>query len=234
MSFFLRSILVALFLAGCGSTGPIVQVSDELYHWVSLSQSGDQTSDQSPIISDPTVTFRLAPGQRRSALKTGDDWRIGQSLLFGFDIRLDPESLSDDTFTISRFTRVTAPTDEIVTVSLSRQRGVTVFGRSCIPPERLSEWHRLEMRIRIANNDNGFLEVFCDRKPIWAQEDIRTTFKPICRLRDGCEDDIAKPARFAWQIGLMSETPVTKYAEIQMQRLHQRLIFYIPNRPGAL
>ena len=223
-----------LCLAGCGTTGPVFLLDDEVYEWVSATGSVDPLSDQAPLIEDPTVTFLLSPGQRRSALQTGDDWRIGQAYLFGFDVRLDPATLGPNPITISSLSRVTAPESVIASVSLDRRRGVTVFGRSCIPVEKLSEWHRVEMRIRIANNDTGFLEVFCDRQPIWAQKNLRTVFPPVCRLQDGCGAAIAKPARFKWQIGLISEKAITRRVEIEMQRLHQRVIFYIPNRVGTL
>lgn len=218
----------------CGTTGPVFLVEDELYDWVSVPGAIDPLSDQAPLISGSVVTFRLSPGQQLSALQTGEDWRIGQAYLFGFDVRLDPEALGPHPITVSRLTRVTVPESEIASVLLDRRRGVTVFGRTCVPPEKLAEWHRVEMRIRVANDDKGFLEVFCDRKPIWAQKDMRTTFPPGCRLREGCNDDVAQPARFAWQIGLMPVKAVSKNTEIQMQRLHQRLIFYIPNRVGTL
>ncbi len=224
----------ALFFAACGTTGPVFPVEDELYDWVTSQQSVDQASDQAPVVADSVVTFRLAPGQRRSALETGEDWRIGQAYLFGFDVRLDPETLGPGAIAISRLSRVTVPENEIVSVLLDRKRGVSVFGRTCIAPDQLSEWHRIEMRMRLANDDTGFLEVFCDRKPVWAQNDIRTTFKPVCRLQEGCDADIAKPARFEWLTGLLAERSVTRRTEIQMQRLHQRVIFYIPNRVGTL
>lgn len=221
-------------LVSCGATGPVIHLQDKLPDWVFLPETVDRVSDNEPSMTDTVVTFQVPPGQRRSALQTAENWRIGQSYLFGFDIRLDPEVLSQRPVTVSRLSRVTKPQSELVSVTLDPRQGVTVFGRSCIRPEHLSDWHRVEMRIRISNDDKGFLEVFCDRKPIWAQKDIRTTFPPVCRLSEGCIDDVAKPARFKWHIGLLSDEALSKHAEIQMRRLHQRVIFYIPNRAGTL
>lgn len=232
MRFVFQLMVGALALAGCGTTGPVFQVEDGLPAWV--SDAVDPASDNTPLISDPVVSFQLMPGERTSALRAGEDWRLGQSFLFGFDVRLDEPIPNQATVTLSRLTRITAPSQEIVSIKLDRQLGVTVFGRSCIAPEDLTEWHRVELRVRLKDDDKGFLEIFCDRKPVWAQNGLRTTMAPICRLADGCDDTISTPVRFTWNVGLMSDAAVPEATAVEMRRLHQRVIFYIPNRIGTL
>ena len=232
----LLPVLAALFLATCAppGTGPVYSVDAELYDWVKAPEAIDQSSDQVPIIADPVVTFRLAPGDSRSALRAGKEWRVGHTYLFGFDVRLDRKSLGNEKVALSHLFRKGDPATEIVSVLLDADRGVTVMGRTCVAPTDLGNWHRVEMRIRLSNNDTGFLEVFCDRKPIWARTKIRTTFPPVCRLHEGCDTDVPKPVRYEWQLGLLSNGGVAKQIVAQMQRLHYRMLYYIPHRVGTL
>ncbi len=225
-----------LLMASCTphGTGPVYTMDAELYDWVKAPKAIDQSSDQAPIIADPIVTFQLAPGDSRSALRAGKEWRLGHAYLFGYDVRLERKSLGTEKVTLSRLIRKGDPATEIASVQLDADRGVTVMGRTCIAPTDLGDWHRVEMRIRLSNRDAGFLEVFCDRKPIWARVNIRTTFPPVCRLRDGCDTDIPKPVRYEWQLGLLSNGGVAKQIEVEMQRLHYRRIYYIPHRVGTL
>ena len=226
-------LMLPLLLMACGD-GPIYPVEPELYEWVKDPDAIDPTSDQTPSVADPVVTFRLDPGDRRSALRTGEDWRLGQTYLFGFDVRVASGTLGSDTIALSRLFRTGGGTSEIASVQLDADRGITVMGRDCIAPPDLRERHRVEMRIRLSNKDAGFLEVFCDRKPIWARTKIRTTFPPVCRLSEGCVADVPKPTRYEWQMGLLSERSVSTPVTVQMQRLHYRILLYIPNRPGTL
>lgn len=229
-------LFATLVLGACASsdTGPVFNVQDPLYDWVKSPDAIDARSDHPPDLIDQTVVFKLMEGDKRSILRTGDDWRIGQTYLFGFDVRVDPKTLGREEFTVSRLTRTVSPQSEIAVVELNAQNGVTVFGRSCVPANALQSWHRVEMRIKLSNGDTGYLEVFCDRQPVWAQSAFRTTLPPVCRLRDGCATLVAKPARFDWQVGLMARQHAKRPVTLEMRKLHQRVIFYVPNRVGTL
>ncbi len=226
-------LMAGLFLAACG-TGPIYPDVDWLNDWVKLPGALDKTSDKTPVISDPVVNFHLAPGDRTSIIQAGEEWRAGETYLLGFDVRLDPKFLGKEKITLSRLTRKGNPSVEIAVVKLDLEFGVTVFGRSCIPAADLSKWHRVEMRIKFSDEDKGYLEVFCDRKPIWAQVDMRTNFAPECRYSEGCRKPVPKPERYKWQLGLMTDVPVSQMINLQMQRLNHRRLYYKPNRVGTL
>lgn len=227
-------LLAAGLLAACGGSGPVFRVEHNLYDWVIFPAAVDPASDQAPVITDPVVSFRLAAGQRRSALRAGEDWGLGQTRLFGFDIMADRAALGSGTVDISRLIRVGDPGNPIVSAQLSAAHGVTVLGRSCIAPEGLDQWHRVEMRIRLSDRDEGFLEVFCDRKPIWARTDLRTTVAPGCEADGTCVARGQPPLRFEWQMGLMRDHPVPRPVSIWMKRLHHRQLIYVPNRAGNL
>lgn len=231
----LRGGLVAavLLLPSCGN-GPIFPVEDALYSWVTAPESIEPASDRAPEIRDDIVRFSLAPGERRSALRTAEDWRITQTRMTGFDVLVDPSALGKQQITLSRIYRRGDPAAEIVSVLLDADRGVTVLGRQCIAPEALGSWHRIEIRIRLRDDDKGFLEVFCDRNPVWARTAIRTTLPPVCRRSEGCSAAVPQPVRYEWQVGVMADRPVSAPVSVQMQRLHHRVLFFIPNRPGTL
>lgn len=231
--FCLNLISIAM-ISACTATGPVYPVSDELYDWVKVPEAVDSGSDQPPVVADPLVTFHLSPGDRRSALQAPEDWHVGQTYLLGFDVRLDRTTLGTEKVTLSRFLRQGKPQSEIFSVQLDERRGVTVFGRTCIAPPDLANWHRVEVRIKVADNDRGFLEVFCNRKPIWGRVNFRTTLPPECRLSDGCNTVVPKPVDFKWQVGLFSDRGVARDVTVQMQRMHYRTLLYIPGRVGSL
>ncbi len=224
------ALSVVLSLAACGGEGPIYPVDKDLYEWVKAPTALDPRSDQPPRVADPVVHFRLAPGQRRSNLRTGEDWRIRQNRLFGFDVRLDPSTLGATPITLSRLVRVGAPDTEIATVQLDRTRGITIMGRSCVAPHDLINWHRVEMRIRLNDQGRGFLEAFCDRKPVWGRRNLRTTLPPDCQDNTGCGTPVTRHTQFEWTMGIMADHPVQRPITLQMRRIHQRILLYIPNR----
>lgn len=231
----LKLTMAALLLAACNGMGPIYPTSDTLDDWVTAAASLDPASDHAPVFSDQVAVFQLAPGERMSALHAGRRWGLQQNYLFGFDIRLDPAQAPLRPVTLTRLSRLgpdggAAGAQPLVSVELDARRGVSVLGRSCVPPEALGDWHSVELRIAFANDDSGFLEIFCDRRPIWAQSHLRTALPPICRLSEGCQQNIPAPARFAWQVGLMAQGRVARKISVGMRRIFFHRLFVIPNR----
>lgn len=222
--------LGAFLLAACMQTGPIFPASDKLDPWVSAPASIDPLSDQPPLISDETVHFRLSRGQRRSLLRTGREWGPAQTYLFGFDLRLDHTALGGEILTLSRLLRIGTPEADIVSIKLDRNRGLSVFGTTCIAAKDLGTWHNIEIRINLADDDTGYLEVFCDRRPIIALNALRTTQPPICRRSEGCNTPAPRPARFEWQLGLLAPRPLARATALEMRRIFYHRLFVIPNR----
>lgn len=230
MRFWLFTLMTLVLLPSCYGEGPIYIVGEDLPEWASAPVAVDPKSDRKPEFSANVVNFHLSPGQRRTALVTGDSWRIPRTYLFGFDVKADRGTLGNERLDLSRLLRAGNREVEIASVQLDARRGITVMGRQCVAPGDLASWHRVEMRIRLRNDDSGFLEVFCDRKPIWAQNGIRTTFPPVCRLSEGCSEPAYTPLRYEWQMGLMADRRVSRHIRVQMRKLHQRELIYIPNR----
>ncbi|MDQ2091834.1 hypothetical protein [Marimonas arenosa] len=237
----LCAALVALLLVACADVGPVFPTPNYFDPWVSAEDTLDPRSDRAPLITYRTATFRLFPGESRSALRTDKDFGLGQTYLIGFDLRVDRRQLTNRPVTLSRVLRTTgteaadgSPATQIISVELDARRGATVLGRSCIPPAQLGRWHSIEIRIAMADNDTGYIEVFCDRRPIWAQENFRTTLPPICRLREGCTRGVPRPVKFEWQLGLMADGRLARGLEVQMRRIFYHRLFVIPNRVHTL
>lgn len=230
----LTGLLVGLLAVACSDTGPIFPASLTLDDWVLAPASVDPRSDTAPQLTDRLASFGLGPGQGRSTLRAGHEWGVGQTYLLGFDIRVDPGAIGATPVTVSRLVRGGKPETDLLSVRLDSRRGVTVLGRGCIPASQLGQWHSVEVRIALADDDSGFLEVFCDRRPIWAQSRLRTTLPPVCRLAQGCVTPVSRPARFEWHVGLISERPATRPLRLQMRRIFYHRLFVIPNRVGAL
>ena len=231
--------LIAFVLTACTDTGPVFPTSSILDGWVAASDALDPRSDRAPVITDDVVKFRLARGERRSMLRPTEQWEVEETFLFGFDVRLDRKalgrSLGGRSLLLSRFVRQGKPETDLVEVKVDARQGVTVMGRRCIAPSELGNWHSVEIRINLTDGDTGYLEVFCDRKPIWAQAGFRTTLPPICRLSEGCNKGVPKPVQFEWQVGLLSKSPVGHEVKVEMQRVFYHRLFVIPNRVvGAL
>ncbi|WP_134643096.1 hypothetical protein [Pseudaestuariivita atlantica] len=236
----LALLLLTLFLGACASEGPIfpIDVEFEDVRWVLEPDAEASFSQQTPTFTDTPreviTSFQLRPGQRNTALETGQRWRLGHTWLFGFDIRAKASELPRVPVDVARFVRISAPEELLARVQLDATNGITVMGRRCFTPSDLSQWVRVEMRVRIRDDDQGFLEVFCNRKPVWAMDKVRTTFAPPCRRADGCTTPLAEPARFRFQMGMMSARAQPRTAAIQMRRIHRRGLLYIPNRVGNL
>ena len=223
-------LIVTSCLASCAGNGPIFQVQSEFYDWVSDPDSLDPRSDRQPVLADPVATFALSPGERRSSLVFEPEQGLGFKHLYGFDIRASEDALPETPVAISRIVRESDPSANIISIELDAKRGVSVFGRSCLAPDELDDWHRVEFRMRFSDNDSGYLEVFCDRQPVWAATDIRTTFPPTCRRSEGCTAAVPRPFRIVWEVGLISDADVSQNVEIDMQRLHHRFLFLVQNR----
>jgi hypothetical protein len=232
-------LAAAILLAACSDTGPIYPLELAPYDWVRAPESVSPQSDRAPVITDPVVNFRLDRGEKQSTLRAKGEfnnveWRIGSTYLYGFDVRLDRRSLRNEHVLLSRLSREGNPAVEIVAVHLDARGGVTVMGRTCIAPAEFADWHRVEVRIKLSDNDNGYVEVFCDREPLWARTGLRTTFPPMCRRSKGCDAPVPASARYDLDIGLISEDGVATPVFVQMRRLHYRPLLYKPNRVGNL
>lgn len=232
----MRRALAAAFaflaFSGCDDgEGPIFPVENALYEWVT-PELVDPRSDRSPVFADPVISFRLAPGDKRSILLIDREWRLGLRFLAGFDLRVAGD-LPEKPVTLSRFVRRGPVEIEISSFQLDAQRGVTFRGRTCIEPGRLREWNRVETRIFLTDQENGFLEVFCNRTPLWGVARTRTTFRPPCRASEGCGQPGPRSATYQWQLGLLAPAPIRRGLQVDMQRIHQRILWYVPNRIAA-
>ena len=227
-------LVICALLTACDGVGPVFPTSDALEGWVRAPGAVDPRSDRAPVLAGDTVRFHLRRGERRTALRAGREWGVRQTYLLGFDLRIEPQSLPRRPVDLTRLVRTGGDEAEIVAVALDRRNGVSVLGRRCIAPEALGAWHRVEIRIEFSDRDTGFLEVFCDRRPIWAQSHMRTTLPPVCRRAEGCNAPVPGPVGYEWQVGVIAPGRVARDLAVEMRRIFYHRLFVIPHRVGAL
>lgn len=216
--------LAVLLVAGCSEVGPVFPTSDQLEPWVRGAQTQDARSDMPPVIAGERVVFRLGRGQRRSVLLSGRGWRIRQSWLIGFDMRMAREDLPQRPVAVTRVAQSGVREVGLALVTADARHGVRAMGRACIAPEEVEAWHAVELRFTLAADRTGFLEVFCDRRPVWARSGVRM----VRHTADGAE------ARFSWELGLIAARGVARDVTVEMRRVFQHRLFVIPNRVGRL
>lgn len=165
----------------------------------------------------------------RSVITTGDSWRIGHQYLFGFDFWIDPglthrgyrnaRAVKTNGFSsrlsIARWEGDRYPNNQLFDVKVDATRGVTFMGRTCIPPSEFGRWHRMDIRMRWADDETGFLEVRCDRRPvfsgqpIYAVSNVATNRALDCYRENHCVPGFDKdPQRFNMQLGILFDQEV--------------------------
>lgn len=225
-AFFL--MLVAL-LASCSRNGPVFPQVASLNDWDLTGVPVDPNSDRSPQVSGDKVAFQLRAGERVTQLVLKRDWQRSRKFLLGFDVRAR-EGLPSSPVVIAQLLRYQNGPQRVVSVALDAERGVTVAGQACIAPAALQDWHRVEIRVQFSDKGDGYLEAFCDRQPLFGLRDLQTGMPPVCRDDAGCVGEEPVEGEFAWQVGLMAERAVRQGVSVEMRRLQQRPLVWVPNR----
>ena len=216
--------------------------------------------------SDQRGASDCATRTTRSVISTGKDLSLGQQYLFGFDFWIDPglthpgyrnpKARLTNGFTsrlsIARWEGDRYPNNQLFDVKVDTTRGVTFLGRTCIPPSEFGKWHRLDTRVRWANDETGFLEVRCDSRPvytgrpIYAASNVSTNQAPHCFAENHCDPGVFKdPGRFNLQLGIIFDQEVvngravfpripTAGLTVRMRRPIARRLYVVFGRVEAL
>lgn len=180
-------------------------------------------------IADRRGASDCADRNTRSVISAGADWRLGHQYLYGFDFWIDP-GLTHPGFRTPRATRTGGqssrlsiarwegdryPNNQLFDVKVDATRGVTFLDRTCVPPTDFGNWHRLDIRMRWASDDTGFIEVRCDRRPVYsgrpifAASGIATNQALDCIPENHCDPTVMKnPTRFNMQLGVIFDAEV--------------------------
>ena len=217
-------------LAGCTSQGPVFPMVPNLTEWQISEDQIDSVSDVRPALSEHSARFRLAQGDQRSLLVREDEWSNSRKFLLGFDVMVLQSPSVSQRVTLARLVRPDPPNRALVSVDLTAQSGITVAGQACVAADQLAEWRRIEVRVFFSEARKGYVEVFCDRRPVYALLELETGYPPGCGDNAACGRMLDDPVPYEWQVGLVSERPVGAPVDVQMRRMQQRPLVWTPNR----
>ncbi|MFZ1725146.1 MAG: hypothetical protein WBO29_16830 [Albidovulum sp.] len=186
----------------------------------------------SPTIKGKTVTFRLRAGQcqsrdyddgrgesdckngnSRSQINSKTHQSLDHEYSYSFDFRLvAPFSYNGkgwgkvnyrSRLLISEWQRINTIKNHMYEMHLDTVRGVTFEGKVCIRPRDLAQWNHVEVKVRWSANPDGFMQVACNGKVIYATRgqnaipaECGTDQKLQCAPK---YQDLSKPIQ--WQLG---------------------------------
>lgn len=222
--------LCFVILTGCTSQGPVFPMLPNLAEWqVHVSQI-DPSSDVSPMLGEHAARFRLDRGDQRSLLVREDEWAVSRKFLLGFDVAVRQAPGGSKPVTVARLVQPENGEAALISIDLDPQKGIAVSGQTCIPADQMSDWHRVEVRVHFAEGPQGYVEVFCDRRPVYALLELETGYPPGCRDNAACGQVRQEPVPYEWQVGLVSGVPLTTPVDVELRRMQQRPLVWTPNR----
>lgn len=202
----------------------------------------------------------------RSTFSTGTTWRLDQKYLYSFEFWIDP-SLTyrayrnpqatktggvSSTLSIARWQGRDDLNNQLFDLKVDAMRGVTFMGRTCIRPSDFGGWHKFDMRIKWADDDTGFLEVRCNRRPIheglpiFAISDVPTNQALHCFRANNCDPERNNhPDRFEMELGIIHDAERVggravlprigpQGLTVKMRRIIERRLYVIFGRVDAL
>lgn len=158
------------------------------------------------------------------------DFTVGHRYLITFEYWVDPNYRRNGApVSIARFYGSLYPVNPIFDLKMDRQRGVTFLGLTCVPPQNLGGWHRFSVRMGLAADESGFLEVRCDGSqrigsPILARSNVITTAAWACVLNPRCNPRRAPvPQTFSLEAGIIADRRGGGFAPIPPEGMRLKL-----------
>lgn len=146
-------------------------------------------------------------GNTKSQLRRIKDQSIGQTLEYKFDFWVDPAFTYAGEFIRDAIAFRREGWDSrlrlagwegpfiknfIYMLKLDATDGSTFFGRVCKSPDSFGSWVSFSMRIRWANDENGWIKVTCDDKIVYADEAVSTTAQIHCYTQNECQPGVVR------------------------------------------
>lgn len=156
-------------------------------------------------------------GNVRSALVSGKREQVGQSVEYRFDMQVGEgfsypgfyntnaagflPDMWDSRLRIASW-EGPATKNFIYMMKLDARRGIDFAGRTCVAPERLTNWNSFSMQVRWASDRSGWIKVTCNDQVVYIEEGIPTNQAPHCYVTNECESGVAKnPREFLFILG---------------------------------
>jgi len=192
--------------------------------------------EQQPVTVDGVTRFHLAPGvcskvdygdgrgeydcrngNVRSILRRTKDVKLGESVEYRFDIRVDP-SLAYAGFpnmaangvypgAVDSHLRIAswegpALRNFIYMLKVSTTHGIDFLAAQCQAPKDFGKWVTFSLKTTWTRDDKGWVVARCDDRIIYADEGVATNQSPQCWPSNECEPWVPKnPASFNFLIG---------------------------------
>ena len=199
-----------------GPSKPVTEAGITTFH---IKNEGCSTVDY----GDGRGENDCANGNVRSAIGAGNWDRLGQTVEYRFDIRVDPGFNYPGRYSHEgrrwhsnlRIASWEGPLlhNFLYILQLDSRRGVTFLDEVCIPADRLSEWNSFSMTVRWAGDQRGWIKVACNGDVIYLAEGVATNQAPHCYVGIHCEPGKRKnPDRFLFILGMVMDGWGTEWA----------------------
>lgn len=190
-----------------------------------------------PVTEEGVTTFRLQHGQCsnvdfgdgrgetdckkgniRSILAYRPNGRMGQTLEYRFDLRIDPSFAYPGRWSQEAFAaRIEGGWDShlriaswegealhnyIYLLKVDTRQGVSFLGKQCQGREQFGEWIAFSMKIRWSADEKGWVKVTCGDRIIYADENVATNQAPHCwEFTNQCSSGLKNPKRIIYNLG---------------------------------
>lgn len=237
----LRALLLLplCLLIGCGGLAPSGP-DRELPTSIRIDDTG-----QTPTVTDNVFAFSLDRRDRplRGVAVSGDQWRVGNAYMLGFEFRVDPALVASRGGASIAYILDAETGRVLFDLEVDGRRGVTFLGRTCQAPQDFGAWQRMTMRLRWASDGTGYLEMRCGIGPLTAQpvvfarSDVPTARGGACLADPDICDRSAAARAFEWQTGLIADRAAALPAggaTVEIRRMIQRRLFVVFTRTRNL
>ena len=189
-----------------------------------------------PVTKDGITTFRILDkqcssvdygdgrgendcrnGNVRSALVARGNAKIGSTVEYSMDIRIDPSFaypgfyndhsigyLRDASDSRLRIASWEGPLvhNFLYMLKVDARHGVTFLGKQCQAPAQFGNWVSFSMRVNWTNNKSGWIDVKCNGEIVYSATNVATNQAPHCYITNQCEKGVAKnPKSFIFIVG---------------------------------
>jgi hypothetical protein len=181
-----------------------------------------------PKVSGGEVTFTLLAGQCsskdygdgrgesdckngniRSRINANNHAKLGQTMEYSLDMWIQPGfryskgNEPRSKLTIMEWQRIYTIKNHIYVLHLDSSGGVKFEDKTCFSAKQFGQWVKFNMRVKWSKEDDGFMEVLCDGKRIFALQG-QNAIPPGCgtKAKQQCQldkMDLRHPIQ--WQVG---------------------------------
>lgn len=192
--------------------------------------------EQQPVTENGVTTFHLSPGvcgaidygdgrgendcengNARSNLRWTTNYRLGDSVEYRFDVRVDPGLAYAGFYNMAANGVYPNGTDShlriaswegpllrnfIYMLKVDTTNGIDFLANQCQAPADFGKWVTFSLKTQWAGDGKGWVVASCDDRIIYADEGVATNQAPQCWPSNECEPWVVKnPSSFNFIVG---------------------------------